>query len=153
MKEGKKREVKKSPAGKEYPIELVMHDSMLLAIVDMLDAEIVDFAQICRKHGYSIKEEQMRHFKAIKHHGERFRALTRGIKADEQVAVGNTSELFLMLLWQIAKRCDADPEKYFKLYNLIKSSFKDAIPEVNIDRLEKDAVDTMMELMSRKEEI
>lgn len=137
-----KREAK---SGKEFPPELILHNAMMFAMIDMAEGEMLDVEQIAERNGMMMQHEVKRAWNNIKHNIKLLRGYTRTCPTEEQEAIGNSSDLYRLFLWRLVSICSADKKRYFYIYNAIKNMYKaDAL--IDLTRDEKDVFSTLMDL-------
>lgn len=128
----------------DYSDELVLHNAMMFAFLDMVESEIVDIEQIAKREGRCMSFEVRRSWNAIRHHVKLLRGLTRTCPEDEQEAIGNSSDLYRLFIWRLVSLCSADKTRYFLIYNAMKSMYKSS-DLIDLSRDEKSVFDTLLD--------
>ena len=136
---------RKAKSVKDYPPELILHNAMMFAMIDMAEGEMLDVEQIAERNGMVMQHEIKRAWNTIKHNIKLLRGYVRSCSTDEQEAIGNSSDLYRLFLWRLVSICSADKTRYFKIYNAIKSMYKaDAL--IDLTRDEQDVFKTLLDL-------
>lgn len=128
----------------EYPPELVLHNEMMFCLIDMVEGEMLDIEQIAAKHNMGMVHEVKRSWNTVKKQVKFLRGMLRGCPDEEQMAIGNSSDLFRLFLWRLVSTCSVDRKRYFYIYNAIKAMYKGQ-DLIDLAQDEKDVFGTLLD--------
>ncbi len=117
----------------KYTGEMVIRSRMLFLLLDVLESEIIEFEDCCKREGYAIVHEQKHAFNKLKHNIRFMCNMTSHLNNKEQMAIGDCSDRMRALMWRIFCNCYNDIERYIQTYNTFKAMFK---PILDIDLTE-----------------
>lgn len=104
-------------------MEMAMRFRMLLAFMNMIEAELVDFESAARRAGYAIVHEQKRDFKKLKHLVVKLRSMDKALDALAQEGLGISSDFFRLFCWRLSLNCKDDQLRWQQSYNALKAMF------------------------------
>ena len=85
-----------------------LETNLVFVAADMLETLWRECEDINYQCGYRMRQEEARHFKAVKHHLRAFRSATRHLEGKEQESFGRDAELTLDLLYAAVTRTGTD---------------------------------------------
>ena len=133
-----------SKKGMDYSDDLVMHNVMMFAFVDMVESEMVDIESMAAKENKRMQYDVKHAWNAVRHNIAKLRGILRSCPVDEQLAVGNSSDLYRLFIWRLVSLCSADKTRYFKIYNAVKSMYK-SDDTIDLSSMEKDVFDVLLD--------
>ena len=103
-----------------------LETNLVFVAADMLETLWRECEDINYQCGYRMRQEEARHFKAVKHHLRAFRSATRHLEGKEQESFGRDAELTLDLLYAAVTRTGTDDRMMHRFLEYIMS-FSDRV--------------------------
>lgn len=128
----------------DYSDELVLHNVMMFAFIDMVESEMVDIESMAAKENKRMQYDVKRAWNAVRHNIAKLRGILRSCPVDEQLAVGNSSDLYRLFIWRLVSLCSSDKTRYFKIYNAVKSMYKSS-DMIDLSEMERDVFDVLLD--------
>lgn len=104
---------------REYLARLLTN--MTFEVADVLETLWTECEERNRECGYTMRQEQKRHYKAAMYHIRAFRGATRALDEREQESFGRDAEILLDLIYAAVTRTGTDDQMMHRFLNYIMS--------------------------------